>query len=1081
MKAYTTPLGLIGAVLIAAGGLAYFLNQESGSAGLVNLGIGIVLVVVAGVLNPDLFRQYSRWLNAFWGGIMIFCIVVMVNFLGNRYPERFDLTEGKLHSLADLTVQTLKSLDQDVHALAFMEGGEHPDLELLLAELDSYNTRFTYEFVDPDRDPGRTQDYGIRRYDTLVLESGDKEQKITELKEREVVNALLKLTRDRQDKVYRTVGHGERGTGNDPQALGLLETRLAEIDYSIEDSLFLARTGVVPEDCAVLIIAGPRTPFFSVEVEAIRAYLDSGGAVLVLADPLYESGLEGLLGEWGISLGDDFVIDTSGIGSLFGLDFTTPVSVSYGDHPITGKHRGMMTFFQLGRSVRFDEGSGRKGTDLVLTSESGWAETDLSVLESQGDHTVKLDEGIDLPGPVTLAVAVHDAGTGSRLAVFGDSDFATNQYFQTQGNGDLALNAVSWLAEDEGLISIRPRESGYNPIALTEGDSEWIFWISVVLYPALIALVGLLVVSSIGRWNLTDLAGAGLGIVISLGIAVLGNFIGDRYHLRQDLTADKLFTLSDDTQRLIEPLKEGGQYVKVKAFMSEMEGVRFQDLMQEYAYLSDNFEYELVDPQKNRLEVEQYNIRERGTSIVEVRAEGEVRSQRITDQSEESLSNAILKAIKARDQKAYFTSGHGEAELDQVDGQGYSILKGRLKELNFAVGNRLSLQDNIPADATLVVVLGPQERFDAEEAEVLRQYLARGGSVLMLLDPGQATGLEALLNEYSVELGQDFVVDLSGLGQLFGADVSVPVVLNYGDHPIAERLATGTMSFFPLARSVEPTEHRLKSPEITTLIHTHQSSWGEVDLGPIKGEGGEVGFDPDIDTRGPISLGIAVSATADTSLVREGKARLVVFGDSDFASNEYFAQQANGELLVSSVNWLTEDEDRLEIASKEPAFNPINLIGNQGEVILWVSVFILPFAVALSGMVMVLKRGYQTHADGIISWLVYTFMANATFFYISSIIETSEGAVFAGETKLVIALVSAVIGYGFYRHAAWAWLPGLIFSALCAGMVGLTIFFGVGIGFSLIPHGTIQLIYAAIFVVNIAILVWIKRVFEEVN
>ena len=111
MKAYTTPLGLIGAVLIAAGGLAYLLNQESGSAGLVNLGIGVVLVVVAGVLNPDLFRQYSRWLNAFWGGIMIFCIVVMVNFLGNRYPERFDLTEGKLHSLADLTVQTLKSLD----------------------------------------------------------------------------------------------------------------------------------------------------------------------------------------------------------------------------------------------------------------------------------------------------------------------------------------------------------------------------------------------------------------------------------------------------------------------------------------------------------------------------------------------------------------------------------------------------------------------------------------------------------------------------------------------------------------------------------------------------------------------------------------------------------------------------------------------------------------------------------------------------------------------------------------------------------------------------------------------------------
>ena len=148
--------------------------------------------------------------------------------------------------------------------------------------------------------------------------------------------------------------------------------------------------------------------------------------------------------------------------------------------------------------------------------------------------------------------------------------------------------------------------------------------------------------------------------------------------------------------------------------------------------------------------------------------------------------------------------------------------------------------------------------------------------------------------------------------------------------------------------------------------------------------------------------------------------------------------RANGELLVGSVGWLTEGEDRLAIADKQPAFNPINLIGNQGAVILWVSVFILPFAVALSGMVIVLRRGYRTYADGFVSWLVYTFWGNAMFFFISGIIATSEGAIFEGEVKLIAALASAAIGYGLYRYAAWAWQSRLgVFRCCGAGVVAL--------------------------------------------
>jgi len=999
---------------------------------------------------------------------MVFGIVAMINFLSNRYAERLDLTEGQLHSLSDLTIETLQNLDRDVEALAFMDGGENADLELLLAEFSNRGSRFSFEMIDPDRDPVRTEENGIRRYNTLLIKSGDKEQQITELEEREITNALLKVTRERQDKVYLSVGHGERDPSNGPAGLGMLKERLQEVDYAIDDSLFLARAERVPRDCAVLVIAGPRTPFLPTEVAALRTYLREGGSVLALLDPLSESGLEGLLSEWGVSLGDDFVIDTSGIGSLFGLDFTTPVSVSYGDHPITRKHRGVMTFYQLGRSVGFSSdaaGPGFQGEALALTSEAGWAEKDLRVLQGDGDSTVKLDEGVDTPGPISLAVAVE--GEGGRLVVFGDSDFATNQYFDYQGNGDLALNALSWLAEDESLISIRPRQAGYNPIALTDSQGEWIFWISVVLYPLSIALVGLLVVSRKGRWSVTELAGAGLGIVLSLGIAALLNFLGDRYNFRHDMTADALFTLSDDSKRLMRTVEEEGQYVQVKTFMSEMEGMRFQDLMKEYNHQSDHFDYELVDPQKNALQVEQNNIRERGTSIVEVRGDGQVRSERIMQMSEEALSNAILKALRARDMKAYFTTGHGEAELDQVDGKGYSLLKGRLRELNFEVLGGLQLQDGVPDDASLLVVLAPKERFSAADAEVLGRYLDGGGRALFLLDPGAPTGLEALLDAYSIELGQDFVVDLSGLGQLFGADVSVPVVINYGDHPISERLSSGTMSFFPLARSVRPASHRLKNPQIAALALTHQSSWGERDLSPVTGEGGQVEFDPEVDLRGPVSLAVAVQAEPDTSLTSEGQVRIVVFGDADFASNEYFSQQANGALVANSVEWLTEDEDRLQIADRRPAHNPINLIGNQGSVVLWVSVFVLPFAVALSGLVMVLKRGYQNYKDGFIAWLIYSFASNAVFLMISATVALSEAKGLEGQVNLIMGLLSGAVAYGLHRRAAWAWLPSIAVALLSA--LG---------GFWVIPNETIQLLYAAAFITNVALLVWIRRVFE---
>ena len=1067
MKAYSAYFSSVGASLFVMGGLALLLNLEEPTEQLVIVAVGVLVIVAAAVINPEQFRQYSSWLNALWGSVFVLMSIALINAISVFNPERFDLTAGKLHSLSDLTIESLQDLTQDVRVTAFMEKGQDEKLESLLKQYSTYSGSFEFEMVDPDREPERTVEYGIRNYNTVVVESGEKQQRVTELTEKELTNAMLKVVRDRQAFVYLTVGHGERGVSQTEQGMSRLRDRLQEIDYVVEDSLFLARERAVPDDCAVLIIAGPTSPFFQTEIAALEEYLQTGGSIIALVDPTHENGLGDLFESWGVILGNDFVIDTSGIGSLFGLDFTIPVATNYdAKHPIVRKHRsGVMTFFELARSVRFEKVGEVSGADLVKTSDQSWGEVDLSALEpGQGQRSVQLDDGQDRPGPVALGVAVKNEDGGGRLVVFGDSDFASNRYFDLQGNGDLVLNALSWLAEDEKLISIRPREPGSNPIALTDSQSDWIFWIGVIFYPLCVAFVGFFVVSSQGRWNVRDLAAAGLGLAISLGVVALVNVIGDRYNNRTDLTEEKLFTLSPKTRDLLQQVERQGRMVTVKAFAPEIQSLRFQELMDEYKYETRNFDYDIIDPQKRAIEWKQYGIKTSGSSIVEVMFDGKVHAERIEEQTEEALSNAIQSALNARERRIAFVGGHGEGKLTDVDGKGFSIFNGRLKELNLQVGDGVRLEEGDIAAQTLVI-LGPEKPFSDLEITVLEALLNKGKDAVILVDPGVNTGLEEVLLNYGVELGNDFIVDLSGFGQLFGADVSVPVVIQYGDHPITQKIATGTMSFFPFARTVTDLKLGVGSLETKPLAFTHRSSWAESNLAPLAGEGGAVEFDPESDRQGPLTLALAIKAEPDSG-VGDDMTRLVVFGDSDFARNQYFGQQANGELLVSSLKWATESEDRLTIPVKRPRPNPINLVGNQGNYVLWLSVFVLPFAVALSGFVIMLRRGYQVYSSGFVRWLMYSHLSAGALLFVLATIATGEKNLAEGLGYFVVSMGLVMTGVGLNRREPWSWPLALVLS--------ITV---VGIGFAAIPNEALKLVAAGWWIANACILVWIKRDF----
>src|SRR5262249_25630435 len=158
-------------------------------------------------------------------------------------------------------------------------------------------------------------------------------------------------------------------------------------------------------------------------------------------------------------------------------------------------------------------------------------------------------------------------------------------------------------------------------------------------------------------------------------------------------------------------------------------------------------------------------------------------------------------------------------------------------------------------------------------------------------------------------------------------------VASYGNHPITEHMKV--MTFFPLARSVTPTTPLPEGITADKLLNTNERSWGETNM-----KGGEAEFDEGKDLKGPVTLAVAASKTAG-----EKKARLVVYGDSDFASNAYNGTAGNGNLFSNTVNWLARDENFISIKPKSSDDRRIEMTEGQGRLVTYVMILMLPIGI----------------------------------------------------------------------------------------------------------------------------------------
>ena len=337
-----------------------------------------------------------------------------------------------------------------------------------------------------------------------------KSERTTGRSEQDFTNALKRLLVGTSKKVYFVQGHGEHDPDGSDQHTGYTGAVAALKGDNFETGkLALAQEGKIPDDASVLIIAGPQTDFLAPEMDMLRAYLKKGGKLFLMIDPVQKfdspqlANLIALAKEWGVDVGNDYVLDQSGVGQMFGAGPQVPIAMTYPPHPITTGFNEM-TAFQLARSVTPITGgsNGHTAQAIAQTSARSWAETNLKELLVNHKATPEFDKG-DKAGPIALvsavSAAVTDAPAGAtpdapraetRVVVAGDSDFASNGLLGFQGNRDFFTNTVNWLAQQEDLISIRPRDPEDRRIQLTADQSERIFYLTVFIIPGLLFLNG---------------------------------------------------------------------------------------------------------------------------------------------------------------------------------------------------------------------------------------------------------------------------------------------------------------------------------------------------------------------------------------------------------------------------------------------------------------------------------------------------------------------------------------------------------------------------------------------------------------
>jgi len=443
--------------------------------------------------TPSLFNRQALM---HWAELVLLCffvsgVLVLTNYIAFRHSRRFDLTPEKRYTLSPQTVNVLEGLSSEVAVTVFYRPQERQALEDIIELFSRASGHFRCDFVDLEKNPARAEAMGIKTFGAGVVEYEGRRERVQFFTEENLLAAIIRLT-EKSEKIVRFVtGHGEKELGGLDEKTGYSIARqaLESENYKVEE-LLLLQADSVPGDTLVLVVSGPQKDLLPKELEMIRAYLKNGGRVVMMCDPFPLPNLEAFLADRQIRIDRDFVIDTQ--SKLLAFDHLTPIIIPDKQHPIA-RSMNEAVIFPVCRSVT---PLSREVDVFASSGPDSWAEKNTG---SVHENRATFDPARDIRGPVPVAALVRydgeDPDTGL-LAVFGNSNFATNYYINVLGDKDFFLNTVNWLANKKELLSARAK-AGQAPVSmffLTENEGRMVFWSSVVVEPALVFLVGIMVI-----------------------------------------------------------------------------------------------------------------------------------------------------------------------------------------------------------------------------------------------------------------------------------------------------------------------------------------------------------------------------------------------------------------------------------------------------------------------------------------------------------------------------------------------------------------------------------------------------------
>ena len=425
--------------------------------------------------------------------LIVVAVVGVLNFLANRYNKTYDTTTSKQFTLSDQTVKIAKNLKQDVSISYWDQPTQFQAAHDLLDRYKNLSPKIDIHYEDLEKNITKARAAGVTRRGAVLVQTAGRTQEAKSLSEEEVTGALVRAMKTGDKLACFAEGAGEHTLEDaDRTGYGQLKTLIEGNNYKTQ-SINLLQKPEIPKECTMVIVGGPSRDYLQPAVDTLKNYVENGGKAIIMLDPPLKfakqnidenAALAGVLATWGVTADKDLVLDTSGVGQLYGLGPEIALVSTYSTHPIVGTMKRLASGFPIARSLEIKNGAKTTVEKLFESTDDAFATSNLASAEIKPSAS-------DKKGPFILGAAGTFSTGGGRFVAVGSSSWVANSYLRLAGNRDLFLNMMNWLSADEDLISIRPKEPEDRRLTMTANQMRLAFYSSVLVIPLLILASGL--------------------------------------------------------------------------------------------------------------------------------------------------------------------------------------------------------------------------------------------------------------------------------------------------------------------------------------------------------------------------------------------------------------------------------------------------------------------------------------------------------------------------------------------------------------------------------------------------------------